>query len=142
MVDCLPLTLYSFLPVEVALHTLLHARQIYPSALFLRRSKYCVAVQRAEHPGVISYITKVLDTCKSDLDKGTLVRLIWVAVSGKESLSHPEQGNAGTKGKGKQKQIHEANPIGGRRAIERWVFDFDDVLSMGKKGDEWTKTEP
>jgi hypothetical protein len=30
----------------------------------------------------------------------------------------------------------------GRRAMERWVFDFDDLLGLGRMADEWAKTEP
>lgn len=45
---------------EVALHSILFTRRVYPSALFDQQARWGVAAQRARHPDVQSYIDNAL----------------------------------------------------------------------------------
>jgi hypothetical protein len=43
--------------VEVAIHTILYVRQIYPADLFVRRRKYDTPVFQSRHPALNAYIS-------------------------------------------------------------------------------------
>lgn len=55
--------------LEVVFHSLLFIRRVYPAALFLQRSKWGVAAQRASHPEVESYISNALDLVLEEVGK-------------------------------------------------------------------------
>ncbi|PPQ63792.1 hypothetical protein CVT24_004334 [Panaeolus cyanescens] len=43
--------------IEVAIHTILYVRQVYPADIFVRRKKYNTAVYQSRHPALNEYIT-------------------------------------------------------------------------------------
>lgn len=47
--------------ITIAIHNLLHSRQVYPSGAFKLRQKFNVPVQVCYHPDVFSYITNITD---------------------------------------------------------------------------------
>ena len=76
-------TILSFL--EVAIHSILYMREVYPSTLFERRRKYGIPVWMSRHPDLNTYIVKVLRNSKPFFDRG-LVRRIIVPISGPDSV--------------------------------------------------------
>lgn len=59
--------------VEVAIHTILYVRQVYPVELFFRRKKYDAVVFQSRHPALNEYISGAVKAIEDEL---TLVRLI------------------------------------------------------------------
>jgi mitotic spindle assembly checkpoint protein MAD2B len=51
--------------LEVAIHAVLYAREVYPPFLFEQRRKYSVNIFRCRHPGVIQYIQRVLKNSRA-----------------------------------------------------------------------------
>ena len=47
--------------ITIAIHNLLHSRQVYPSGVFKLRQKFNVPVQVCYHPEVFSYISDLTD---------------------------------------------------------------------------------
>ncbi|CAM9221434.1 unnamed protein product [Laminaria digitata] len=63
--------------MEAAVHTLLHARRVYPQDIFERRRKYGVPVWMSRHPDLNHYIFQVLLQAKSLMVDG-VVRKVYV----------------------------------------------------------------
>ena len=55
------------LPVEVAIHTILYVRQIYPADLFVRRKKYETPVWQSRHPALNEYISGAIKAVADEL---------------------------------------------------------------------------
>jgi hypothetical protein len=53
--------------VEVAIHTILYIRQIYPADLFVRRKKYETPVYQSRHPGLNEYISGAVKAIGDEL---------------------------------------------------------------------------
>jgi mitotic spindle assembly checkpoint protein MAD2B len=53
--------------VEVAIHTILYVRQIYPADLFVRRKKYDTPVFRSRHPALNEYISGAVKAIGEEL---------------------------------------------------------------------------
>lgn len=53
--------------VEVAIHTILYVRQIYPPDLFVRRKKYDMPVFRSRHPALNEYISGAVKAIADEL---------------------------------------------------------------------------
>jgi mitotic spindle assembly checkpoint protein MAD2B len=53
--------------VEVAIHTILYVRQIYPADLFVRRKKYDTPVFQSRHPGLNEYISGAVKAIGEEL---------------------------------------------------------------------------
>ena len=53
--------------VEVAIHTILYIRQIYPADLFVRRKKYETPVYQSRHPGLNEYIAGAVKAISDEL---------------------------------------------------------------------------
>lgn len=53
--------------VEVAIHTILYIRQIYPADLFVRRKKYETPVYQSRHPGLNEYIAGAMKAIGDEL---------------------------------------------------------------------------
>lgn len=53
--------------VEVAIHTILYVRQIYPADLFVRRKKYETPVYQSRHPGLNEYIAGAVKAIGDEL---------------------------------------------------------------------------
>ena len=54
-------------PVEVAIHTILYVRQVYPADLFIRRRKYDTPVFQSRHPGLNEYIAGAVRAITDEL---------------------------------------------------------------------------
>lgn len=54
-------------PVEVAIHTILYVRQIYPPDLFVRRKKYDIPVFQSRHPALNEYISGAVKAIADEL---------------------------------------------------------------------------
>lgn len=57
--------------VEVAIHNILYARQVYPAELFVRRKKYNTPVFQSRHPALNEYISGAVKAAGEEI---TLVR--------------------------------------------------------------------
>ena len=55
------------LPVEVAIHTILYVRQVYPVDLFVRRKKYDTPVFQSRHPALNEYISGAVKAIGEEL---------------------------------------------------------------------------
>jgi hypothetical protein len=53
--------------VEVAIHTILYVRQIYPADLFVRRKKYETPVYQSRHPGLNEYVAGAVKAIGDEL---------------------------------------------------------------------------
>jgi hypothetical protein len=53
--------------VEVAIHTILYVRQIYPAELFVRRKKYDTPVFQSRHPALNEYISGAVKAVGEEL---------------------------------------------------------------------------
>jgi mitotic spindle assembly checkpoint protein MAD2B len=53
--------------VEVAIHTILYVRQIYPADLFVRRKKYDTPVFQSRHPALNEYISGAVKAIGEEL---------------------------------------------------------------------------
>ena len=53
--------------VEVAIHTILYVRQIYPADLFVRRKKYETPVYQSRHPSLNEYIAGAVKAIGDEL---------------------------------------------------------------------------
>ena len=61
--------------MEIALHTLLCIRNIYPPTTFARRRAHGVPVYQSRHPQVREYISEVCGLLGKEVEKGTARRL-------------------------------------------------------------------
>ena len=61
----LPLTIR--VQVEVAIHSILYVRQIYPADLFIRRKKYDTPVFQSRHPALNDYISGAVKAIREQL---------------------------------------------------------------------------
>ena len=53
--------------VEVAIHTILYVRQIYPAEIFVRRRKYDTPVYQSRHPALNEYISGAVKAITDEL---------------------------------------------------------------------------
>lgn len=62
--------------VEVAIHTILYIRQVYPADIFVRRKKYNTPVFQASHPALNEYISGAVKAIGEEI---ALVRFLTMA---------------------------------------------------------------
>jgi len=53
--------------VEVAIHTILYVRQVYPAEIFVRRKKYETPVFQSRHPALNDYISGAVKAIADEL---------------------------------------------------------------------------
>jgi len=53
--------------VEVAIHTILYVRQVYPAELFVRRKKYDTPVFQSRHPALNEYISGAVKAVSEEM---------------------------------------------------------------------------
>jgi len=58
---------FCFLQVEVAIHTILYVRQVYPADIFVRRKKYDTPVFQSRHPSLNEYISGAVKAIGEEL---------------------------------------------------------------------------
>jgi mitotic spindle assembly checkpoint protein MAD2B len=54
--------------VEVAIHTILYVRQVYPPDIFVRRKKYETPVYQSRHPSLNEYISGAVKAVCDELE--------------------------------------------------------------------------
>ncbi|KAI0275032.1 spindle checkpoint protein [Gloeopeniophorella convolvens] len=64
--------------IEVAIHTILYVRQIYPADLFVRRKKYETPVYQSRHPSLNEYIAGAIKAIGDELVLGNVDKVVMV----------------------------------------------------------------
>ncbi|KAG9079586.1 hypothetical protein FRC06_007638 [Ceratobasidium sp. 370] len=64
--------------LEVAIHTILFIRGVYPPDLFVRRRKWDAPVYQSRHPALNEYISGAVGAVRDELLMGTVERMIVV----------------------------------------------------------------
>lgn len=62
--------------LSVCVHTILHAREIYPSQIFEQRRYLGVSVWQSRHPDVNAYVQQVIENAHSILQKNLAERFV------------------------------------------------------------------
>ncbi|KAJ3556520.1 hypothetical protein NM688_g1985 [Phlebia brevispora] len=62
--------------IEVAIHTILYVRQIYPAELFVRRKKYNTPVFQSRHPALNEYISGAVRAIGEELTSGNVDKVV------------------------------------------------------------------
>ncbi|KAF7311061.1 HORMA domain-containing protein [Mycena chlorophos] len=61
--------------IEVAIHSILYVRQVYPADLFIRRKKYDTPVFQSRHPALNEYISKAVKAIGEQMLTGNLEKV-------------------------------------------------------------------
>ncbi|KAK0198902.1 DNA-binding protein [Armillaria mellea] len=69
--------------IEVAIHTILYVRQIYPADLFIRRKRYDTPVFQSRHPALNEYISGAVKAVIDELSRGNVDKVV-VVIKNKE----------------------------------------------------------
>ncbi|KAI9444838.1 DNA-binding protein [Lactarius indigo] len=72
--------------IEVAIHTILYVRQIYPADLFVRRKKYETPVYQSRHPGLNEYIAGAVRAMSDELALGSVEKVV-VVIKDKDEVA-------------------------------------------------------
>lgn len=72
--------------IEVAVHTILYVRQVYPADLFVRRKKYDTPVFQSRHPALNDYISGAVKAIGEELVRGNVDKVI-VVIKDKDQLA-------------------------------------------------------
>ncbi|KAJ7786521.1 DNA-binding protein [Mycena metata] len=86
--------------IEVAIHTIIYVRQIYPADLFIRRKKYDTPVFQSRHPALNDYISGAVKAIGEQLLTGNVEKIV-VAIKDKEEV-----------------------------ALERFIFSIDNMIQV------------
>ncbi|KAI0697536.1 spindle checkpoint protein [Cytidiella melzeri] len=73
--------------IEVAIHTILYVRQVYPAELFVRRKKYNTPVFQSRHPLLNEYISGAVKAVKEELVLGNVDKVTVVIKSSSEDIA-------------------------------------------------------
>ncbi|EAU92778.2 hypothetical protein CC1G_01823 [Coprinopsis cinerea okayama7 len=71
--------------LEVAIHTILYVRQVYPPDLFVRRKKYETPVYQSRHPALNEYISGAVKAVSDEMAQGTVEKVV-VVIKNKEQV--------------------------------------------------------
>ncbi|TFK30884.1 DNA-binding protein [Coprinopsis marcescibilis] len=71
--------------IEVAIHTILYVRQVYPPDLFVRRKKYETPVYQSRHPTLNEYISGAVKAIGEEINQGTVEKVV-VVIKNKEQV--------------------------------------------------------
>ncbi|KAH8099262.1 DNA-binding protein [Cristinia sonorae] len=72
--------------IEVAIHTILYVRQVYPAEVFVRRKKYNTPVFQSRHPALNEYISGAVKAVADELVHGNVDKVI-VVIKDKEDVA-------------------------------------------------------
>ncbi|KAG6862133.1 hypothetical protein C0995_004215 [Termitomyces sp. Mi166 len=72
--------------VEVAIHTILYVRQVYPADLFVRRKKYDTPVFQSRHPALNDYISGAVKAVTEELILGNVDKVM-VVIKDKDQVA-------------------------------------------------------
>ncbi|KAI1788822.1 DNA-binding protein [Ganoderma leucocontextum] len=70
--------------IEVAIHTILYVRQIYPVEIFVRRRKYDTPVFQSRHPALNEYIAGAIKATMDELSLGNVDKVVVVIKDAEE----------------------------------------------------------
>ncbi|KAK7465356.1 hypothetical protein VKT23_005335 [Stygiomarasmius scandens] len=62
--------------IEVAIHTILYVRQVYPAEIFVRRKKYDTPVFQSRHPELNEYISGAVKAIADELILGNVDKVV------------------------------------------------------------------
>ncbi|KAJ3530093.1 hypothetical protein NMY22_g8720 [Coprinellus aureogranulatus] len=71
--------------IEIAIHTILYVRQIYPPDLFIRRKKYDTPVFQSRHPALNEYIAGAVKAVEDEMTQGAVEKVV-VVIKNKEHV--------------------------------------------------------
>lgn len=109
---------------EVAFHTILCMRSVYPYDVFARRKKYSHPCYQSRHPGLNEYISRVLAALRTEIESRTVSKVMLVIRP--NMVFEPNGSTSGTGSSAGVSSIdNSANP---GDAYERFVFDLDYIL--------------
>ncbi|TKY87145.1 hypothetical protein EX895_003822 [Sporisorium graminicola] len=112
--------------LEVAFHTILCMRSVYPYDVFARRKKYSHPCYQSRHPGLNEYISRVLTALRSEIEKSTVSKVILVIRPNVVAdPNHRGLGSGTSPGLSSSNGSSGANPAD---AYERFVFSLDYIL--------------
>ncbi|SJX61834.1 related to mitotic spindle assembly checkpoint protein mad2b [Sporisorium reilianum f. sp. reilianum] len=112
--------------LEVAFHTILCMRSVYPYDVFARRKKYSHPCYQSRHPGLNEYISRVLAALRSEIEKSTVSKVILV-IRPNVVVDPNGQGF----GSGSSAELSSSNGSAAASpadAYERFVFSLDYIL--------------
>ena len=112
--------------LEVAFHTILCMRSVYPYDVFARRKKYSHPCYQSRHPGLNEYISRVLAALRSEIEKGTVSKVILVIRP--NVVVEPRNGVDGSGSSAGITSSHGDGGAGAADAYERFVFSLDYIL--------------
>ncbi|TFK36949.1 DNA-binding protein [Crucibulum laeve] len=72
--------------IEVAIHTILYVRQIYPADLFVRRKKYETPVFQSRHPALNEYISGAVKAIAEEMAHGNVDKVV-VIIKDKQQIA-------------------------------------------------------
>ncbi|SPO23249.1 related to mitotic spindle assembly checkpoint protein mad2b [Ustilago trichophora] len=110
--------------LEVAFHTILCMRSVYPYDVFARRKKYNHPCYQSRHPGLNEYISRLLAALRSEIEKSTVSKAILVIRP--NIVVDPSNRVSGSgSSAGVDSNSGNSNPAD---AYERFVFSLDYIL--------------
>lgn len=101
--------------LEVAFHTILCLRAVYPFEVFARRKKYSHVCYQSRHPGLTEYVSRVLVAIRREIERSKVSKVILVI------RPNLVQASAGTYASDKSTDQDTELPP----AYERFVFALD-----------------
>jgi len=72
--------------IEVAIHTILYVRQVYPADLFVRRKKYDTPVFQSRHPALNEYVSGAIKAIGEEVILGNVDKAV-VVIKNKENVA-------------------------------------------------------
>jgi len=72
--------------IEVAIHTILYVRQVYPAEIFVRRKKYETPVFQSRHPALNDYISGAVKAVADELTHGKVDKIV-IVIKDKEQIA-------------------------------------------------------
>ncbi|CUA75748.1 mitotic spindle assembly checkpoint protein MAD2B [Rhizoctonia solani] len=73
-----------FCKLEVAIHTILFIRGVYPPDLFIRRRKWDAPVYQSRHPALNEYIAGAVGAVRDELSLGKVDKMVLVIKNGQD----------------------------------------------------------
>ncbi|GAC76704.1 mitotic spindle checkpoint protein [Moesziomyces antarcticus T-34] len=105
--------------LEVALHTILCLRSVYPFDVFARRKKYSHPCYQSRHPGLNEYISRVLAALRREIERSSVSKVILVVRP--NVVADAQSGNSAS-GSTNESDANAAD------AYERFIFSLDYIL--------------
>lgn len=110
--------------LEVAFHTVLCMRSVYPYDVFARRKKYNHPCYQSRHPGLNEYISRVLTALRSEIEKSTVSKVILVI---RPNVVVDPNSRVSASGSSAGVDSNDGGPHSAD-AYERFVFSLDYIL--------------